>query len=1108
MRIVKPHGKSQTELHEGRHLRRIAPYRDLTAPTSVELFVLQEPKLVIAQWTSILDRVANKPYDGSPPTSEQRAFREVLGTALFKRLTEHGLLPDPFGRQKRLERQWHQRVHPYGSDIDDTKKRNAKGSWYWRFADAANVLDNDPAELARRLHEHLYHQERRLHNEAPNKARGLIEGRARSIANNVLRPLHLSDIATYPWASDDVIRFISVDVAGVVHRYVSARHAEGKWPTKSTVMSQLADHWRRFAVAQRASDNGAVERSQVSSGLLALHRETQKFYSQLLERRGRLHPAQTPETALALIERLCERVRNRQINGLIRLGRVIHHECSPIDALDSPRAVLVGWPTNIEHSRYWRSAGQTHVKRQEAFVRVWRGVISDAARTVHGWADPSRKIEGDILGAQQTRYALASLDHDWAAQHATLLFGRHARALSSNTVGALVEAALLGVRSLRNASFHYKGRQGFVGALEALPISRDVEHFIAGLWTADLSRRVDRFLDTVRTVKLDRLLTVVELNAVALACAVSPHAVPVPRLKRVLARAQNAWSRPDFRLNLPPVRNQAGLSSDVALAQYVTLKLIYERGFGAWLAQRPAPELMSWVERAIARTTNDARRINHDDKASARASGLIRLQDGETIHDLFDKLAVLVATENRVQQGYRDDQIRARQNSKYLEDLRCDVIAQSLQSYLESQELAFILTLSRRSLAIEGLPVHAWAQPSAADENPERWEQALYFLVHLMPVDAVARLRHQMVRWDPSAQDALRARIDRVLTLYLDMHDAVFDGAESVDVERLQSLVGAYENKETFTRVVSMSPAEELVQAQRSLRESLRFALEPVLAAYGRHRPVTSTEVEAWIQGATDVVRAHERRVELHGQWVQRRLLDESGLLQYQQALQTVVEHRFLASRVLGKDLTRLHRLLLSVLARLVDFSGLWERDLYFVTLALLYVHGRSPSNVFEGDGRSLLGNGQIVAALRLLSRDAQCDRIRSALIHYYGADLTQRRAPTVVKHRNHLAHFNMLQPGQEIDLTDAVNRTRSLMSYDRKKRNGVSNAVRDLLDEFGLAVQWSLRDGHLVDPGVRARVVTHLDEKRLREPLCGPAFVELAARLFQGHVVAESGVG
>ena len=143
-----------------------AAYRDLATPIPVELFVVQEPKLVIAQWISILDRVANKPYDGSPPTTEQRTFREVLGAALFRRFTQHGLLPDPFGRQKRLERQWQQRLHPYGAEIDDTKKRTAKGSWYSRFADAANVLDNDPDELARRLHEHLYRQERRLHNGA------------------------------------------------------------------------------------------------------------------------------------------------------------------------------------------------------------------------------------------------------------------------------------------------------------------------------------------------------------------------------------------------------------------------------------------------------------------------------------------------------------------------------------------------------------------------------------------------------------------------------------------------------------------------------------------------------------------------------------------------------------------------------------------------------------------------------------------------------------------------------------------------------------------------------------------------------------------------------
>src|SRR5256885_7320151 len=58
--------------------------------------IRRPPRSTLFPYTTLF-----RSYDGSPPTTEQRAFREALGTALFKRLTEHGLLPDPHGRQDR-----------------------------------------------------------------------------------------------------------------------------------------------------------------------------------------------------------------------------------------------------------------------------------------------------------------------------------------------------------------------------------------------------------------------------------------------------------------------------------------------------------------------------------------------------------------------------------------------------------------------------------------------------------------------------------------------------------------------------------------------------------------------------------------------------------------------------------------------------------------------------------------------------------------------------------------------------------------------------------------------------------------------------------------------
>ena len=64
-------------------------------------------------------------------------------------------------------------------------------------------------------------------------------------------------------------------------------------------------------------------------------------------------------------------------------------------------------------------------------------------------------------------------------------------------------------------------------------------------------------------------------------------------------------------------------------------------------------------------------------------------------------------------------------------------------------------------------------------------------------------------------------------------------------------------------------------------------------------------------------------------------------------------------------DHVRVHRIIVAVLSRLVDYVGLFEGDLYFTTLALLYRQGLRPEHLFEEKGLEYLLNGQIIFALR-----------------------------------------------------------------------------------------------------------------------------------------------
>ena len=149
-------------------------------------------------------------------------------------------------------------------------------------------------------------------------------------------------------------------------------------------------------------------------------------------------------------------------------------------------------------------------------------------------------------------------------------------------------------------------------------------------------------------------------------------------------------------------------------------------------------------------------------------------------------------------------------------------------------------------------------------------------------------------------------------------------------------------------------------------------------------------------------------------------------------------------------DHVRVHRIIVAVLSRLVDYVGLFEGDLYFTTLALLYRQGLRPEHLFEEKGLEYLLNGQIIFALRNHRKDSPraADILKELARHF--TEVWDSVNPTA-NIRNNLAHLDMLQGGAPAPrLTHWVNQTRSLMAYDRKLKNAVSKSVIELMAREG----------------------------------------------------------
>ena len=228
----------------------------------------------------------------------------------------------------------------------------------------------------------------------------------------------------------------------------------------------------------------------------------------------------------------------------------------------------------------------------------------------------------------------------------------------------------------------------------------------------------------------------------------------MPRFHRVLKRAEAAWKLVSLKeTKLPPPYKPSRGESNSRLCQNTALRLLYIKAFPAWLDGCSAEKINELIELSVKRSIDQAQRVNQDPDAVAQMAGLVRLQDGEGIGNFIAQLAARTATELRVQLAYDPNPDGARKQSEYLDNLKCDVFLLAFEDYLLEKNFGWLLDewAGRHersgSLSFDGL-----YKPASEPENAEYWQQMLYVVLHLVPVDEVSKLLHQLRKWDILSQ--------------------------------------------------------------------------------------------------------------------------------------------------------------------------------------------------------------------------------------------------------------------------------------------------------------------------------------------------------------------
>lgn len=1163
MRIIKPYGASRSEKSQNSLERLLYDRSAHRTRHKIIEFAENNAELVIAQWISVIDKIATKPHGKNGASQAQREFREKLGKTAWTYIIGQKLLVyENSERLEYLHALWNFKIHPYGNakfhQKTGSRQPRLEGRWYKTFVGDVEVKNIDFEKIVQAISKHLYENEYKLHPTLLYKSSGKMRSRAESISLNVLKDNAPRQIS---WNEADVSTYVAPgDVAYAIYEAVKLLEKENK-PVKLEVAGKiLFEHWPKVFYEHGSGKILSIKDAQATyPGLFAIHMAIKETYTRILKnhrkntqdhrrknKSNRKVSDVLPTDMDALLQLHLLQVQNSDLSSLVRLGKIIHYHASGRN-VDNAFNIQSGWATDVSNSVFWTSDGQSEIKRAEAFVRVWRHIIGYMGVTLRNFSSLKVSFDNDILGSSKLSDQACgkkNFDKSLYEKKLSLFFGNRSPLFILNNESDckdVLRAAIDYARGLRNKSFHFAGRGAFLSSLESISAAFQNQPLTQTrkLWDTDILDRGENLKRQLQAVQVDKFFNQRQVQSILDILYLQPtHThLPLPKLTRVLLRAKNAWEK-DKSVFLPSPVNRLELEIPARLCQFTLVKLIYEKSFSRWLESQQTADISKWIDQAIERADKAAKDLNacgddnHRKIISSRAAHLQKPTKGANIKDFIFDLTAATASEMRVQRGYESDGEKAREQAAYIDDFLCDVIIHAFCTYIREENLQWLLELSSEQPPSEkALFDLSVLQLPASDLSADDWQVCFYFLLHFVPVEEAGKLLHQITKWmitsgrdTPLSPDETE-RLDKlvaVLNLYLDMHDQKFEGGPPIDLgSDFQRL---FANEAGFNKVfLPQSNTEpDLKIPFRGLREIKRFGHFPLILSTAGDK-ISELEISAikrmealTSETPSAISEWQKKREKLHETWAQRKRLSAEELRSYCEALSLVVRHRQGATRIYLNDNVRLHRLLMAVLARLVDYAGIFERDLYFVTLALIYRQGLTPSGLFNPDGLLDLQKGQILSALGRLNQIPQAISIKQELSRYFGDVWKASNQNRDI--RNNIAHLNMLQgKNPNIDLTFWANQTRVLMGYDRKLKNAVSKSIIELLQREGLSLAWDMQSQNgkheLTHATVSARSAVHLGGQRLvtskgrklpiRESLHSQNFVKAVALLFKGTAIA-----
>jgi len=1121
--------------------------RNRPASQNIKEFLLTDETAFINLWISEFDKLILKPQGHNKPTEKMYNLRQQAGVAFLNYWKKKPLIP--WANSESFPDKWMLKVHPYGDKTSNNRSETLIKSKWGSVMRAKECLSDDQWEqVAFNVYSHLYGNQKTLNGK--NKEIGLIAARANSIKQNV--PSYTLD-KDNNFLSDkkDKLRYIAaLRGEGIKWEEVKDRY---KWKEltqlinieeiDSTDIAKRKQHLAECFYTHHGRIFGDIQNSKIEDkDCFLYHSLVKEILFECIEKK------QDFLNDTEVHQRLIYKENNRIMATAVSIGKLIHYQ-GGIEA--------IGNKEDLVNSKFLTDAGLTEIKQNESFVRQWLELIAIANTTLSQLVDPDGKHE-DIFAATSFDDALKGLNNisDFDSKF-KLLFGENHRLYDDDTERQkLLRIIYDTISALRNASFHFKNIQGFNKALEDNLSTKGrrqkgVVDKIIEYTKVHQQKQHELLIADLKAANVEDYLSQLQLDYLfEVVCKGERELLDMPKFSKLLLRAGEIGEK-----IISPV-NATAMEHPAYQCCFISLKMLYDQDFVNWLKKQSNKNIASWMDSAKTRATNAAKKIfRNGTNISSKMARLRNIVEDETLVEYFSFITAETANEFQVQQQknrYQSNSASAKEQSNFVEQFKQDFLIYAFKGYIGDikfgkldQGEKLLKCNAKGSL----LPENNRSDTGAEDiERP--W---LYLVLHLVPIEVVNRITLQIKKHSVltnSTLDDTRAAytdIHQAFSLYLGVHGAIL-GLQSLSNE--PELQVFFEKESDFNNLFTDN-GEGLVPV-KGLRDILRFGNLEQLKKMFSDKKVASddiTNLKEYLEatgGKSKIARAQEKRIELHKTLTElpKRLtkprvkqtgidtyeknnnISISGSIsEYRKDLKCIVSYRELKNKIYLYNVKQAHQLIMATQARLLGYSQIRERDLYFVLLTQLMLRGvtlekekkkkdKDKLNALDTDTvldeeekkklekqikperslKDLVEKGLIFLALdQLSSSDKDLKAIHSEIEDMFvgvSPDSDNRNL------RNRLAHFKDLGNKNLINITSQINEVRKMMSYDRKLKNAVSKSMIDLFERYNLILSFKVQSHKLQLKNLKSKQITHLNNKGITENLLSDDYVSVIKRL------------